>query len=247
MKKSAGRPCKVVEVSNMRDSVLGYGTMFGFTSWSYVHHIYPKSEVFHIDNDRYIPLHETLNAKDGKVFEIDYTDYKEVTPGQWAPLKIRIACKNYFTCEYTFQLAGGKHWLLKESVSWFKDNNKSRGEILDLRINEPSRLKEEALAQIAEAKDLLSATGGAKGKMEVAVYPFSIGKKIPIAADAGEQNYHSAVNEALFTMNESGELIGRCRFVSDAHLTAFPITITGALYDEKGAYPWRMACSHNSS
>jgi len=233
--KYAGHPCKVVEVSNMRDAVLGCGTMFGFTSWSYVHHIYPTSEVLYIDTDHHIPLHENLNARDGKVFEIDYTDYKEFTPSQWAPLKIRIVCKNYFTCEYTFQLIGGKHWLLKEAVSWFDESDKSRGEILDLRINEPSRMKEEALAQIAEAKDLLSATGSEKGKMEVDIYPFRIGKKIPIAADAGEQNYHNVVNEVLFTMNESGDLIGRCRFVSDTHLTAFPITINGVLFDEKGS------------
>src|SRR4051794_29458789 len=126
-----GRPCRVATVTLPGgDTYLGCGTMLAFTSWSYVHHIRPGKEVITIDADRHVPVHETLTSSwDGKVFEIDFADYIEVETGQWAPLSIRVESKDYFTCEYRFQVVGGKHWLLKEVVSWFKLGEKSRGVI----------------------------------------------------------------------------------------------------------------------
>lgn len=126
-----GRLCQVATVSIPGGDVyLGYGTMFAFTSWSYVHHTRPSKEVIYIDVDRKMPVHETLTSLgDGKVFEIDFSDYIEVEPGQWAPRSIRIESKDYFTCEYQFQLVAGVHWMLQEVVSWFKPEEKSRVEI----------------------------------------------------------------------------------------------------------------------
>jgi hypothetical protein len=95
----AGRPCRVATVSNVGGEVFfGCGTMLAFTSWSYVHHIDPSKEVIYIDPARNVPLHETLtNTRYGRVFEIDFADYVEVEPGQWAPRSIRIESKDYFT------------------------------------------------------------------------------------------------------------------------------------------------------
>jgi len=230
-----GRPCRVVEVTGANRHPLGCGTMFGFTSWSYVHDIIPASEVFTIDKERNIPLHETLTAGDGKAFEIEFSDWTEVTSGQWAPLAISITCRDYFTCEYKFQLAGEKHWKLKEAVSWFQPEDKSRGEILDVRVNQPSPLRDEAMAQIEHTNDLFDAESGDEGNVAVAVYPFRIGKKILVMADSGHTESRTIVRDILFTMNEEGDLVAQCLFVSNKFWTGFPITINAALFDEKGA------------
>ena len=93
----------------------------------------PSKEVIYIDVDRKVPVHETLTSLgDGKVFEIDFSDYIEVEPGQWAPRSIRIESKDYFTCEYRFELVAGTHWMLEEVVSRFKPQEKSRGVIEDV-------------------------------------------------------------------------------------------------------------------
>ena len=69
--------------------------MFAFTSWSYMHHIRPVKEVLYIDADRHVPIHETLASSwEGRTFEIDFADYVEVEPGQWAPRSIRIESKD---------------------------------------------------------------------------------------------------------------------------------------------------------
>ena len=137
--------------------------MFAFTSWSYVHHIRPGKEVLYIDADRHVPVHETLTSSwEGRAFEIDFADYVEVEPGQWAPLSIRIESKDYFTCEYRFQLVAGKHWMLKEVVSWFKPEEKSRGVIEDVRIDGDRAQLDDALRQVQATRTLFARRRGAR-------------------------------------------------------------------------------------
>ncbi len=51
--------CRVARIRNLgADVYLGAGTMLGFTSWSYVHHIRPNAELIYIDPKRQVPLHE---------------------------------------------------------------------------------------------------------------------------------------------------------------------------------------------
>ena len=158
------------------DLYLGFGTMFAFTSWSYVHHIRPGKEVIFIDADRKVPLHEALtNSWDGKSFEIDFSDYVQVEPGQWAPLSIRIESKDFFTSEYRFQLVAGKHWMLKEVVSWFKPEEKSRGVIEDVRIDGDRAQLEDALRQVQATRSLFAGAGEPERRVNVATVPFVLG------------------------------------------------------------------------
>ncbi len=80
-----GRRCQVATVTMPASGTrLGFGTMFAFTSWSYIHDIVPSKEVLFIDNDRRVPLHETLtSSREKEPFEIDFADYVEIEPGQW--------------------------------------------------------------------------------------------------------------------------------------------------------------------
>jgi hypothetical protein len=248
-----GHRCQVVEVSGVSDAYLGAGTMLGFTSWSYVHHIRPERETFYIDIERHVPLHETLiPSGDSKVYEIDFKDYAEVTPGQWAPLRIELSAQNYFTCHYEFQLVGGNllpgqaGWMLKNVVSWFDPADKSRGEVMDVRLNEPSKLRDEALAQVDAAKTLLTKSAPTSATLNVATYPFRIGKWTALEAASQDrqkawtpdgrsqsENY-SAIKEVLFTLNDAGDLVARCKFLSKDFYQGFSITINGALYGERG-------------
>jgi len=176
------RPCKVATVSNLgRDVPLGCGTMLGFSSWSYVHHMVPAQETLYIDSERNVVLHETLtSSRDGKTFEIGFGDYVEVEPGQWAPLSIHIEAKDYFTCDYRFQLVAGRHWMLKEVVSWFENDNKSRGTVEKVAIDGDRTLLDEALKQVETSRRLFSGAGESSQQMSVATVPFALGKPIRI-------------------------------------------------------------------
>jgi hypothetical protein len=169
-----GRPCQVATVSIPGGGVyLGCGTMLAFTSWSYVHHTNLTKEVIYIDVDRKVPVHETLTSSgDGKVFEIDFSDCLQVEPGQWAPPLIRIESKDYFTCEYRFQLIAGRHWMLQEVVSWFKPEEKSRGVIEDVRIDGGTEQLDDALRQVQSARALFGGAGEPDLRVNVATVPF---------------------------------------------------------------------------
>ena len=69
------------------------------------------------------------------------------------PRLIRIESKDYFTCEYRFQLVGGKHWMLKEVVSWFKPEEKSRGVIEDVRIDGGREQLDDALRSSPDGRE----------------------------------------------------------------------------------------------
>ena len=173
-----GRRCQVATVSMPGGSTrLGCGTMFDFTSWSYVHDIRPSKEVISIDADRKVPVHETLTSSwDGQVFEIDFSDHVQVEPGQWAPLSIHIESKDYFTCQYRFQVVAGRHWMLKDVVSWFKPEDKSRGVIEDVRINGDRKLLDEALGQVQATRTLFGGAGEPELRVNVASVPFVLGR-----------------------------------------------------------------------
>jgi hypothetical protein len=219
-----GRPCQVATISVPAGSMrLGSGTMLAFTSWSYVHHIRPSKEVVYIDADRKVPVHETLSSSwDEKVFEIDFADYLEVEPGQWAPRSIRIESKDYFTCEYQFQLVAGKHWMLKEVVSWFKPEEKSRGVIEDVRIDGNREQLDDALRQVEATRKLFSGAGEPKRRLNVAAVPFALGRplrfgpyeirvtvddghSVAVAAQAFDRNAPGTVPVCFLATN--GELI----------------------------------------
>ncbi|MCA9049138.1 MAG: HEAT repeat domain-containing protein [Planctomycetaceae bacterium] len=144
-----GIDCDVVQIAGAgRSAWLGCGTMLAFTSWSYVHHIYPSSTTLHIDTTRHVPLHESIVTGRDHDFEIDYLKWKEVEPGQWVPMEIRVESKDYFTCEMQFQLAHDRHWMLKEVTSWFDPADKSRGVVSDVQIDQPSEYWNHAKVQL---------------------------------------------------------------------------------------------------
>lgn len=173
-----GVACKAATVANLgRDFVLGCGTMFGFTSWSYMHDIRPTKEVLYIDAQRNVPLHETLISGD-KTFEIDFLDYFEPTPGQFAPRSIRIESPGYFTCEYQFQIVAETHWMLKEVVSWFNPDNKSRGVVEDVQINAGRELLDASLAQVEAARKLFAGEGEPADGVALPSAPFRLGEEI---------------------------------------------------------------------
>lgn len=147
--------CTVYEARSIPGGiVLGCGTMLASSSWSYVHHIRPTMIQMYVDKNRQVPIHETIISRD-RVFEIDYLDWYELAPAQWVPQRINISSKDYFVCEYQFQLVGpGKHWMLKELTSWFEPTNKSRATIQDVRINEDSELGASAVQQIKATQDI---------------------------------------------------------------------------------------------
>jgi hypothetical protein len=177
-----GRPAQIATIMNPgADLYLGCGTMLAFTSWSYVHHIRPSKEVLTIDSARNVPLHATLTSdRDERRFEIDFSDYIELEPGQWAPLAIRIESKDYFTCEYRFQIVRGKHWLLKDVVSWFKPDGKSRGVIDDVRVNANREQLDDALRQVAATKSLFSGALRSEAQVKVAAVPFVLGRAMQL-------------------------------------------------------------------
>jgi len=168
-----GRSCEVVKVSGVgRNVYFGAGTMLAFTSWSYVQHIRPAYELIYIDSETHLPIHETLvNGKRDRTYEIDFSDYVEVEPGNWAPRSIDIEAKGYFNAEYRFQIVSGKHWILKEITSWFDPAVKSRGVLENLRLNQPSDLHAAAMQQVESSRQLF---GGAPARQKLTVKTFPI-------------------------------------------------------------------------
>lgn len=260
-----GRPCRVIEVSGIPSTRLGTGTMFGFTSWSYVHDLNPAKETLYIDTERHVPLFEVMEEnRDAKRCEISFQDYVEPEPGQWVPMRIVMAIRetkpkpdtkqtsatastgDYFTCEYNFQLVDKKQWLLKDEVSWFADGNKSRGEILEVQVNQSSPLRDEALRQIESTRQLMApAAATTTESLKVSVYRFRLGVIIPVEAASLDQamsesgsrpqdKKYSAIKEVLFTLNDAGNLVARCRYVGTNFFERFPVTVNAALYAEDG-------------
>jgi len=235
-----GRLCDVFAITGLGGVNLGAGTMLGFTSWSYVHSIRPQSETLYIDKERGVLLHETLisDRDDKRKFEIDFKDYVGVEPGQWAPMRIEIVAKDYFTCQYDFQLTVGKHWMLKKAVSWFKPEDKSVGEILDLRINQRSEFKEGVLSQIDATSAFFSDSAVPSEGLEISTFPFRVGKWIPVSQrdegtrpDAKDQ---CGINKVLFTLEENGDLAARCRYFSSYYFQGSEITLNGVVFGENG-------------
>src|SRR5262249_698061 len=115
-----------------------------------------------------------------QTFELDFADFVEAEPGQWAPRSIRIECKDQFTCEYRFQLVAGTHWMLKEVVSWFKPEEKSRGVVEAVRINGDRQRLDEALGQVQATRRLFSGAGEPRQQIGVATMPFVVGRPMRI-------------------------------------------------------------------
>ena len=214
-----GTPCHMATVRSLgRDVYLGCGTMLGFTSWSYVHHIRPAYETIYIDSERNVPLHETLiSSRDNKRFEIDFGDYREIEPGQWAPLSIRVESPGYFTCELKFQLIEGRHWLLSEVDSWFDAENRSRGVVEDVVVGQPSELLDAALEQIEATREVFGGVDdGVSQTIEIPVHPFVLGNRI----DVGEM-------DVVFTIGPRGDLVAHC-FTDDDELGPVSILLLDA-------------------
>ncbi len=225
-----GRPCRVATVSNLGGGVvLGCGTMLAFTSWSYVHHVFPVKEVLYIDPERNVPVHETLTSfRDPKIVEIDFADYVEVEPGQWAPRSIRIESKNYFTCEYQFQLVAGKHWMLKEVVSWFNPEVKSRGVVEDVRIDGSRELLDDSLRQVKAARTLFGGAGEPEQRVGVVAVPFALGRSTRIGSyevRVTMQDEHS-VAISVSTNDPTAPGTVPCCFLDEKHRPLFAPSIT---------------------
>jgi beta-lactamase regulating signal transducer with metallopeptidase domain len=238
-----GQPCRIATVSNLGGGVvLGCGTMLAFTSWSYMHHLRPIKEVIVIDPERQIPLHETLTSDwQQKVFEIDFADYVEVEPGQWAPRTIRIEAKDSFTCEYQFQLVGGKHWMLKEVVSWFKPDDKSRGMVEDVRLGGSRELLDDALRQVGAARTLFGGAGEIDRKVDVAVVPFVLGRAIrvgPYEIRVTTQDERAVSISALTNDPTAARTVPLC-FLDERHRPLFAPAIT--LQEQGGSWQGSVA------
>jgi HEAT repeat protein len=198
-----GVPCHVATITMPgRAGYLGCGVMMGFTSWSYVHHLYPEYEVVYIDKERLVPVHETLVTSGGeRRFEIDFGDYAEVADanGQLAPKTIDIVAADYFTCRYEFQLLDERHWLLKTAESWFDPAEKARGVVADVRIDEPSELAEAAQQQVSAYRDVFESPADAAeasaATRPVQTLPFRLGH--PVAIGPARVVFTLAANEHL--------------------------------------------------
>ncbi|WP_435008442.1 M56 family metallopeptidase [Tundrisphaera lichenicola] len=174
-----GRACRVATVSNLGGGAyLGSGTMFAFSSWSYMHHIDPTREVLYLDPERQIPIHETLTSSRDGTFEIDFGDPIEVAPGQWAPRTIRIESPGKFTCEYRFQIVNETHWMLAEVTSWFDPKDRSRGVVEDLRIDGDRALLDDTLRQVEASRALFGGAGEPDRRVEIATVPFALGRSM---------------------------------------------------------------------
>ncbi len=71
----------------------------------------------------------------------------------------------------------GKHWLLKEVVSWFDPQNKSHGRVEDVRINEPSALHAEATQQIEASRKLFTQDNRDQVRRKIAMAPIVFGRR----------------------------------------------------------------------
>jgi beta-lactamase regulating signal transducer with metallopeptidase domain len=198
----AGEQCRVATVSNTGGGAhLGCGTMLAFTSWSYVHHIAPSKEVLYIEPRRNIPIRETLvSSRDQQTFEIDFGDYVEVEANQWAPRSIRIESKDYFRCEYHFQVVAGTHWMLEDIVSWFKPDEKSKGVVEDVRVNGGQELLDEALQQVEATRIQFGGALQPNQRINVATVPFALGRPL-----------HSESYEFFVTLSDGNDVVVSAR------------------------------------
>jgi|GEM_PF-4053209 len=218
-----GQACRVATVSNMGpDLALGCGTMLAFSSWSYMHHIRPSREVIFIDPVRKVPLHETLTSASNGAFEIDFGDYVELTPGEWAPRSIRVENRGHFTCEYRFQVVAGTHWMLDEVVSWFDPKDKSRGVVQAVEVNGQAGLLKEALNQVKAARTLFDGDGEPRGRVALNTTPFALGHLMDVgpyavrvttpdprqvAIDVSTRDPNASGTIPLGFLNEQGQLL----------------------------------------
>jgi hypothetical protein len=224
-----GVPCHVATITIPgRSGFLGCGVMMGFSSWSYVHHLYPEYEVVYIDKARLVPVHETLVTSGGeRRFEIDFGDYAEAAgaDGQLAPQTVEIAAADYFTCRYEFQLVDGRHWLLKTAESWFDPAEKARGIVADVQIDEPSELAEEAKQQVAAYGDVFEpptdAADAPAATRAVHTLPFRLGQPVAIGPA-----------RVVFTLAANEHLMLECTASSDADGRAAGEAVRVVLLDD---------------
>lgn len=153
-----GIPCDAVQTVPVPGAVLelGSGTMLAFSSWSYMRPFRPASEYLIIEKERHIPLYERIRDGRDRTFEIQYSDWVHLQEDQWAPLAIRIICKDEFQCEYGFQIINNQHWLLKDVTSWFDEKDKSRAIVGDIVVNKTSAMHDSALKQLDASRKLFS-------------------------------------------------------------------------------------------
>jgi len=242
-----GKLCTVFSITNQRQCYLNAGARFGLDSSSYMHRQRPVKESLYIDKERNIPLHETLvTNKNERVFEIDFKNWVNTGIKAWAPLRIEITCEDFFSCHYDFQLLKGNHWFLKEAISWFDPQDKTRGKIVDVKIDSPSPLKQHAIGQIENTTNLLKKNAAPPHGKDSSKYKFRIGKRIPIEVEAkcpivlrnpNDKNpfkNYTALKEAFFTLNKNGELQASIRMASTEYNATFPISLSVVIFDETG-------------
>ncbi len=194
-----GTPCHVVTM-NVPGSYLGCGTMLGFTSWSYVHHLYPAYEVLYIDKRRNVPIHETfVSRRDDRRFEIDFKRYVEIEAGQWVPLRIDLVSDGYFSCRYDFQLIEKQQWLLKKAKSWFDPRERIRGVIRDVKVDQPTPLTKTVVKTVRDYEELFRSDPAGGSTLEIPTLKFELGKKTSLG-----------LVELVFTLDPAGELILVC-------------------------------------
>jgi hypothetical protein len=228
--------------------------MLAFTSWSFVHDITPGSEVIYIDPARVVPVHETLvSARDQRTFEIDFGDYAEVEPSQWAPRSIRIESKDYFACAYRFQLVGERHWMLEEVVSWFKPDDRSRGVVEDVRIDAGQARVDETKRQLEAARALFGGAGEPDRRIEVATVPFTLGRAIscgPYEVRVALGDDRNILVSAATNDPAAPDAVPLC-FLDDKQRLIFAATVKLRANDGarrgtaslRGARPWRTVRS----
>jgi hypothetical protein len=229
-----GTPCHVATISLPgRRVYLGCGVMLGFSSWSYVHHVAPAYEVIYIDKQRLVPLHETLvSVHDDRRYEIDFAEYVNVEGAEAdvAPTRIDITAKDYFTCKYEFQLAGGRHWMVRTVESWFDPAEPSRGVVTDVQIDQPSELADEAEQQVAAYRDVFDAPAPDEASVaatqSLTTLPFKLGQPLTIGSANVVFRLEGATEYAL-------QLVLQC--TADAGGVAAGDAVTALLLDARGA------------
>jgi Tol biopolymer transport system component len=196
-----------VELIPKADCRINAGAMFYTTSWAYVHDLVVSRSELTIDRKTHRILQEVDFGPDEEICRIKFDDWHDVDQTQSVPQRIEIQIPEHkFTVDYRFQWRPEGLWILTRGESRFSDHEPQREEIRDLKINAPTPALDEALAQIAKSQADLEGRGAIEPEPRpLAVFPFQLGKRIQIPANASPG---VGVREVLFRVDRDAKVHG---------------------------------------
>ncbi|NLY02471.1 MAG: hypothetical protein GXY83_40845 [Rhodopirellula sp.] len=150
------------------------------------------------------PLHETDYDTDGAIVcKADFLDYLEVGEGEAVPQRIKVSMPHVAATvdvDYRFQWRPEGVWILQRATSQvaLAEEHQSLTQVVrDVKINEPSRALEEALAEAAATREYVEAEG-TQAPSPLKVYAFALGTPV----QAGKA-------QVLFTVSHDRRLMAR--------------------------------------